>query len=161
MIPQHVKKEIRKSFGYDQTDSMEVRFFNHETPDMNNKSIIEAKKKADMIAENQSNITGTFKAPDYSPQNLIRLGAKQSYKTELYVEIKRLGAKDFRSMKAEQSHKEQFTAEYETYLQENKNDDIKASDNQRPIIQPSTNRQDNNPTCTSFDGGNFSYTFNI
>ena len=152
--------------GYDLVDNMTVTFFKHKTPDMENDTIKQAKEKANMDAQTKSEIVGSSQVPDYSVPNLLRLGAKQSYKEELYVKIERHGAKDYRSMKATQEHKEQYVVEYDKYLKENKVDEnIKADNNQGFSVQPITSGLNYDtqtvikPT-TSFGIGEFSYTIN-
>lgn len=169
MITQSKRKEIMKALGYGEEDNMKVSFFKHKSPDMENNTILQAKEKANMEAQTKSEIVGAAQVPDYSIPNLIRLGAKQSYKEELYIKIVRRGAKDWRSMKATQEHKDLYSAEYEKYLKENKKDEnIKTSANQGINLQSDTSGFYNNTQTISRPAtsprnlgiGEFSYTIN-
>jgi uncharacterized protein YdaT len=168
MITQSKRKEIMKALGYGEEDNMKVSFFKHKSPDMENATILKAKEKANMEAQTKSEIVGAAQVPDYSIPNLIRLGAKQSYKEELYIKIVRRGAKDWRSMKATQEHKDLYSAEYEKYLKENKDENIKTSHNQGINIQSDTSGFYNDPQTIgrpatskgSLGIGEFSYTIN-
>ena len=128
-------------------------------PNGNDETIIEAQKLADIKAQKKTDLTGKYQAPDYSPKNLIKLGAKQTFKNVLYVEIRRIGAKDFRSMQATEQHKQQFENEFNQFLAENKADENIREE--REVVRINTSGQNNNKAEVSTGFGSFSYSFTI
>ena len=80
--------------------------------------------------------------PDYSPENLIKHGGKNVYRKEIWVEIKRVGARDSKSHKATDMHKAQFAQAWAQFEEEN-HEDLRRQ--QREEIQTGPVRQQDRP----------------
>ena len=161
MLNREHRKEIEQALGMYFDDKYKVRFFYHKVPDLECESIREAIQKADEKAMQLSQIKKEYVKPDYTPENLKRLGAKQEYKTELYIELRRINAKDYRSRKATDEDKIRFEKEYQQFISENKHDNNQQQavfHERQPSLRISENRQDNEQTGTGYE---FSYSFTL
>lgn len=96
-------------------DTFTARFYLHKIKNTDTPETREAMRKADEAAKGRKDSNGLPKEPDYSPKNLLRLGAKEIVKQVPYVEIKRVGAKDSKSHPVSDEHIKRFPAEWEQF----------------------------------------------
>jgi hypothetical protein len=156
MIPREDEKEILKDLGLLANDRYTAVFYNHTVFD-SDASFGDARQKAFDEAERKSIRLGREVEPDYSPKNLKALGAKEVYKDEVWVKIIRRGAKDNKSYKATDQHKQQFPEAWEQFERENENNrDIPE---RRQDIQSNSSRPQNPPQGIGFTPSEYTVTF--
>lgn len=138
-------------------DHLIAEFYLHEAIDPNNETIIEAQRLANEEALRKSNIQGKPIEPDYTPENLIRLGAKQKKNKFPYVKITRLGSRDYRSSLVDEDHKKAFPEQWAKFKELNHEyfEDLRK---RRDNIRTETDRPAVNKTSTDWQGGGVSYT---
>lgn len=134
-------------------DNFTARFYLHKIKQTDTPETREAMRKADAAVKGRTDANGIPKEPDYSPENLIRLGAKEMVIFKPYVEIKRMGAKDSKSHPVSDEHIKQFPKEWAEF-QEQEHEYFRE---RRDNLRAEENRQFNNPTSGDWTGG-VSYT---
>lgn len=93
-------------------DTFTARFYLHKIKQTDTPETRAAMEKAIAKVRGRVDSNGIPKEPDFSPKNLLRLGAKEIVKQVPYVELKRVGAKDSKSYPVDNTHIEQFPKEW-------------------------------------------------
>lgn len=152
------RKEIEsKVLDMVQSESFQAEFYLHEAIDPNNETIERAKERANQEAERRSNITGKIVEPNYTPDNLIRLGAEQRKHLVPWVKIKRLGAVDYKSYEVIDAHKETYPDQWAQF-EEKHSEYFKDIRERRDNLRAEENGQLNNTQGSNWQGGGVSYT---
>ncbi|MFK8013124.1 MAG: hypothetical protein AB8B80_13875 [Marinicellaceae bacterium] len=164
-------EEILKSLDVLSNDKRTAEFYYHEVFD-NEASTSNAKQKAIIEARNKTKLKNANKQPedfiiidpDFSGDNLKRLGAMPVYKKVLYVKIGHYGSKDYKSRIATEQDKADFSQQWNKFNEQEKRKD-RPSNNQniyqgQKEISFNADRQKHNQTGSG-EIINFSYSFEL
>ena len=173
MLPKEDRNAIYKELGLQDNDKHRVRFYMHKVIDTEatmQAAMDEITAKAiEKTAERQAHwkkeiaraeqlglptvkllesLVECEVIPDYSIDNLKRHGAKSVYKTVPYVEIQKIGNKDFRSYAVTDEHKQRFAKQWAKF--EAENEDIRE---RRDTVRTETSGQQNDTPSSNWQGG--------
>jgi len=154
-LKQQLESEM---LGMTHNDRITARFYMFEVDDPNNQTIIESKKLADAAAQRTERITGKDKDPDYSVENLIRLGAKSQKIDVPFVQVGRAGSRDSISHKVTDEHKQQFSEQWKAFEAEHY-DQIHSR--RQDVRIEASGQVHQSGGISQVSAGNFSYSFNI
>jgi hypothetical protein len=101
--------EIKKSLGAISQDKRIAKFYIKAVLDTD-----ATYSKAMELADKEALEKG-LKEADYKPENLKKFGAENEYKDVLYVNIRHMGSKDNKSVKATDEHKITFVKAWEAF----------------------------------------------
>lgn len=143
------KQAEAQILGQPATDTFTAKFYLHKVKNLDTPETREAMRLADEKAKRKTNITGKYAEPDYTPANLIKLGAREEVKTVPYVLIKRLNAKDSKSSPVTEEHKQQFPNEWAEFEKEHYEDIYK----ERNSVRTTPDRPVNSTQSANWQGG--------
>ena len=129
-LPKDDERKIMLELGLLANESYNAEFYMHKALD-NEETYGESREKAVEQANAKSLKLGREIEPDFTPENLKKLGAKTVFKNVPYVKITRRGAKDCKSYAATEQHKKQFPEAWAKFEAENNEDIRKERDNLR------------------------------
>jgi len=178
MLPKDDREKIERELGLLQNDKRQAEFYMHKVIDVEatqaaaievitrkaqEKTIerqaywtreLERAEKFGLPTENiKEQLVNSEIIPDYSPDNLKKHGAKQVYKNVVYVKIKKVGSKDYRSYPATDEHKQQFPKAWAKFESENEN-----IYKERDSVRTETSGRENDTQSGNWQSGGVSYT---
>ncbi len=135
--------------GQPAKDKYQAEFYMHKVKCTDTPETREAMQKADAKAARKSELTGKHVDPDYTPDNLVRLGAKERTIEVPYVLIKRVNAKDSKSSPVSDKHKQQWPELWAAFKAEN-NEYFRE---RRQPVRVEEGGQQHNTQSTDWSGG--------
>ncbi len=156
-MPKAIQDEIYKSLDVLSDDTRTASFYYHDVFD-NDASTRDAKKRAVIQAREEERLYNKglpredhkIIAPDFTPDNLKKLGAVAVYKKVLYVKIQHHGSKEIQSRVATEQDKLTFKQAWSLF------DEHIQKETKKEINQKSTNkRNDHEAIDTPRENGSF------
>jgi len=130
-------------------DTFTARFYLHKVKHVETPETLAAMEKAKEAVRGRTDANGIPKDPDFSPKNLLRLGAREEVITRPYVELKRVGSKDSKSYPVDNEHINRFPDEWEKFQEQER----AYFQKQQQVLQDGNDRPDNQSPSGNYGGG--------
>jgi len=133
MLRQNEEKQILTELGVISSDTRSAEFYYHKVFDNDASTgkarelaVVQALEKERLINKHRNPDEKHIEDPDFSRENLKRLGAEPIYKDVLYIKIGHWGSKDNKSRIATEQDKITFSEQWKQFNEKEKSNQEKS-----------------------------------